>query len=407
MTSSAQGMDEPSVSPASKRPAVEIGCVIAGSLHPIDFAASRDALKDVVQLLEEGLPEFDWRIRIVHRREVLLEAPVDPMRLLDLGIQERDVGRWDFTFVLTEAELRALDSSFMLGAPSQVADVALLSTSRLDPAFRLEEADDAQRRAVLKRRLRALLMHLFGHLNDLPHAEEREDFMFDLSREMDLDVMDTFGEDAWRRLRARVHEVADPRMEERTSPGVLPFTMAVLWNSRRELLRGIRRIAPWEFPIRYGRLTTAAVSIEVILVVTAEAWELGMSQGLWSSIILSSIALLSASAYLVKRQHLVSHFATQRSEQAVVTSVALVSSVLLGMATTYSMLFVTTWLVAKLLFRPALVHSWTPSLLHVGEAHYLAMSAFIAAMGIIVGALGASFEQESYFRRVTMLDEET
>jgi len=196
-------------------------------------------------------------------------------------------------------------------------------------------------------------------------------------------------------------------VEERTSGSWLPFTLAVLWTSRRELLRGIRRIAPWQFPFRYGRLTTASVSTQVILAVTAEAWELGMSQSVRSVVVLSAAALLGASYYLVQRQHLVSYFATQRSEQGVTTGVAVVTSVLIGMATTYSLLFGTTWLVAKTLFRPVLVHNWTPSIPQVTEAHYLVLSGFIASLGIVIGALGASFEKESYFRRVTMLDEET
>lgn len=389
------------------RPAVEIGCVIAGDLHPVDFGAVRVALQRVIQMLAEHLPDFAWNVRLVHRREVVLDTPADPMRLLDLGLQERDVGRWDFTFVIAEAELRSLGRRSMLGAPSQVADVALLSTSRLDPAFVLEEANDGERRVVMQRRVAALVMHLLGHLNDLPHSEDPGDFMFDLAREMDLDRMAALSDDSWGRMRERISEVADPRVEERRSRWWIPFTLAVVWTSRRDLLRGIRRIAPWEFPLHYGRLTTASVSMQVILMVTAEAWELGMSQHWRSVLALSLAALLGASYYLVKRQNLVEDLTAQQSEQAVTTRVTVIASVLIGMATTYSLLFGSTWVIAKALFSPALIHSWTPSIAHVTEAHYLLLGGFIAAVGILIGALGASFERESYFRRVTMLDEET
>jgi hypothetical protein len=60
-----------------------------------------------------------------------------------------------------------------------------------------------------------------------------------------------------------------------------------------------------------------------------------------------------------------------------------------------------------LFFQPALVAGWAASL-HgaVSTRHYLILSAFVASFGLLIGALGASFEQYHYFRHVTYIDEE-
>jgi hypothetical protein len=35
------------------------------------------------------------------------------------------------------------------------------------------------------------------------------------------------------------------------------------------------------------------------------------------------------------------------------------------------------------------------------------MCGFVATLGVVLGALGASFESENYFRHVVLVDEET
>lgn len=39
--------------------------------------------------------------------------------------------------------------------------------------------------------------------------------------------------------------------------------------------------------------------------------------------------------------------------------------------------------------------------------HYLSHAGLVAALGIVIGALGASFERQYYFQHITYVDEET
>lgn len=393
---------------ASARPPIEIGWVLAGAVDKVDVAAVRAAMTQVTAALEAGLPEFAWRLTLVHRREVALSVPAEPMRLLDLGVMERDAARWDFVFVITEAPLASEERPFMLGAPSQAVDAAVLSTARLDPEFAFEKTARAKREAMLARRVTALSMHLFGHLNDLPHSADGADYMYPPEGEEDLDRMQWLSQEGWERLRRRLVQVADPRIEEGEHvPNRLAFFAKAAWLNRDEVLTGVKRIAPWRFPLRYSRLTTAAASTQLILIITAEAWELGMSQPGLRVALLSLASLFGTSYYILMRQHLISRLRHRLSEQSVITNSSIGIGVLLGMATTYAALFVTTWLAAESLFGRELVHHWTESIPRIGARHYLSLSGFVASLGLLIGALGASFEEETYFRRVTMLDEET
>jgi hypothetical protein len=405
------------VSDPGDLPLVELGWVLIAPTGALSRAALEEAIGLVSGYLKASLPEFDWRMSLVVRHDSSLGVPVEPTALLDIGVMERDAAHWDFALVVTEAPLLSHEKPFMLGAPAPLVDVAVLSTARLDPAVSGRtlltgepQAGPAagKRQDTLARRVAALVMHLFGHLNDLSHSDNPRDFLFDLRGEKDLDGMQELSAEGRERLRDRLGEVADPRLEETArDASTFVFYVQALWVNRSEVWAAIRRIAPWKFPFHYSGLTTASASTLLILVMTAEAWELGMSQPAWRVCLLSAVSLLATSYYIVLRQHLISRLGHHRTEQRVVTIVSTTVGVMLGMLTTYVLLFASTWVAAQALFSAQLVREWAASVPAIRQAHYFTFAAFVASAGILIGALGASFEKESYFRRIAMLGEET
>jgi hypothetical protein len=78
------------------------------------------------------------------------------------------------------------------------------------------------------------------------------------------------------------------------------------------------------------------------------------------------------------------------------------------MATTYAILFLLTLGLSQLLFSHKLVATWAVLLNgHIKTQHYVVFAAFVASLGLVIGALAASFELPSYFRHVAYVDEET
>jgi hypothetical protein len=335
-------------------------------------------------------------------------ARAEPVDLLDAGAAERDLGGWDFALVLTAADLRARFRPFALGTPSQALGVAVLSLARLDPTLRNAQPDPDR----LADRIATLALHMLGHLNGLGHREAPEDLMHDIQASGDLDGMRTFSPEEVAELDDEIADVADPRMEERADAhrlsGVV-FATRALWHERADVFDAVRQIRPWRFPLQFAKLTTAAVSTLVVLVMTAEAWDLGARQPAAVVIGLSVVILAIASVYLVQRQRLlVYRRGRRRSEQRVVSEASVLIAVAVGMATTYALLFIGTLALAALLFDRAILEGWAATL---GESialgHVFVFAGFVAAIGLAVGALGASFEEQTYFRHVALVDEET
>ena len=392
-------------------PLIEVGWVLAGSISKVDVRAVQQARLRMLRFLREQFPAFMWRMPVVRRRELEQTGKAEPVVLLDVGVAERDTRRWDYALVVTEAELQSYYKPFALGAPSQTLSVAVLSTARLDPAATLEDVDDAERRETMARRVLALALHLFGHLNDLDHRDDPADVMFNPDTAQDLDAPKAFAEEDHRRLEAELKETADVRLEELgTYRGhALRFYLRAMWRRRDDILSAVGETRPWLFPLRFSRLTTAAMSTLLILTITAEAWDLGMSQIPAVVLMLSLAALAGTSLYILKRQQLLVRRRLRRlSEQRVVGNVAIVLAVALGMMTTYVLLFAVTLTVSQVFFSAALVQTWAASVggtIHFG--HYLVLAGFVASLGLLIGALGASFEAQGYFRHVAYVDEET
>ena len=218
----------------------------------------------------------------------------------------------------------------------------------------------------------------------------------------DLDGMTRFAPDMAQRLRVELQDVADPRLEEADAAlnGIVPFAgrlgrlkfaaMAAMHNWR-DVLVILRRAKPWQLPLRLGRLVTAAVSSLVVLLMTAEAWEAGMSQPAWRLTVLSLVALGVATFYLIRKQRLLvarprRGRPARHSERRSVGNVAVTLAVLIGMSVTYGLLFTASLAAAWLFYPDALVRNWAASVeLPIAFHHYVRLAAGVAALGLSIG----------------------
>ena len=395
-------------------PDVVVGWVQAGPLDDTQREAFNRARALVREALQRELPGFAWSFPFLRRRDLVTGgAEAEPVDLLDAGVTERRVAGWDFALVVTAADLRARFRPFALATPAQALDTAALSMARIDPGVRDSGMTDAERAERMGYRLAALALHAFGHLNGLDH-EAREDAVMHAPRSpSDLDLSSlSFTEPNRTEIEAELHDVADPRLEEETAFERLSdaaFVVKAILLNWADVADTVVQIRPWRFPFQLSKLTTAAFSTLVVLVMTAEAWDLGTRQPVGLVLTLSAAVLVIASVYLVRKQRLMVHRRSRRrSEQRVVAEASVLLAVGIGMATTYALLFVSTLALAGLLFDRAILEGWAATLGEsIATGHIVVFASFVATIGLAVGALGASFEEQTYFRHVALVDEET
>lgn len=408
-------------------PLIELGWLVVGDPTSFQLDAVRSAHEGVSKTLEAGFPQFRWALPLISGSSAPPSAGIDePAGRLDEGVQTRDLRGWDFAFVITPFDLRSHYKSHALAVPSRALAVAVISLARLSADVRTAGVRTAGVRTAgeqtagersagerndptrLAQRIRTLALHAFGDLNGLWHREASDAVMRSFDSVSDLDRPGGFDDDERERLELALEQVADLRLEEATaSPSPFRFYLRASRERAGEIASATLQARPWEFPLRLSRLTTAALSALCLLLVTAEVWDLGTSQRAATIVSLSVGVVALATAFILTRQRLLLRRArTRLSEQAVVMNVSAVLIVVSGLTTTYAMLFASTLLLGFGLFDPDLMARWAPEAAGRGRS-LIGMAGLIAALGLLIGSLGASLEGQDYFRHVIYADEET
>ena len=390
---------------------IELGWLMISALSKSELQAVTSARDRMLNHLQQTFPQFIWRMPLLRKRKALRQSYDEAALLLKEGLNERDAHHWDFTFVITATDLKSYDKPYALAMPSQALAVGVISLARLIPQTLTTDHQSIDI-PLLTHRLYALGLHLLGDLNGLAHHTEPHHFMYQPDDVSSLDHMKIYGEKEQSELAEELADVADVRLEEQMpiqATSAFVFYFKALWHLRDEIVSSVIQAKPWEFPLRLSRLTTAALSTLMILMMTAEVWELGMNQPLLFIGLFSFVVLLGTSAFIIKRQKLLLQRNRQRlTEQIVITNTTITLVVILGMATTYGLLLGLVLVLCGVLFPYDLVVNWVGLLNRdeIGLTHYAALAQMIAALGIVIGSLGASFEGQEYFQYIAYVDEE-
>lgn len=404
--------DKPQPTVASNAaPMIEVGMVMVGRLGRIDrhaISATRDRLR---AWLQEAFPDFHWQIALVHRDEVPLSVRQEPSALLQDGSHLRNSEGWDFGLLFTSADLISRYQPYALAVTSSALDLAIFSTSRVDPRASDTEVDEGTRIESLTAGLLNLCLHALGRLNGLANSENPSNVMFAPHSSKTLVGEREFTELQHGAMVNNLGQIADQRLEETDNAlelTALRFYLHSAWINRHEIAAAVWHAKPWEFPVRLLRLSAAALSAMLILLITAESWHLASIQGLGKLSSLLGGAILITSAFVAVRQRLFAQRLTYRiTEQTVITDLVAAIVVTLGMIATAAALLVFGLVIAWLFFSNELVAAWiTSDVSQVDWRNHLQTNILVATLGILVGALGASFEDQHHFRHVVFVDGE-
>ncbi len=422
----------------TERLPLDIGVVCAGSLSTAQQDLIVAAARRLEAVLQQRFSDFRWVLHVRNRRDIGEFSREESSQLLRQAADERDTARWDFVVLVTADELIAHYRRFALAALSRPLDAAVVSIARLQGrapevteqsgpnAARsapgqaskvaeqsgLEAAEPEPDEATTVDRLSTLMLHAIGHLGGLSPASGAASLLYRPGSAVHLDAMTSFAPAQIEELRKNFAAVADTRLEDAIDSSIshLAFQLRASWINRKVIVDAVLAARPWQFPRHLNRLSTTAVSTVALLLMTAESWDLGLSQ---SPASLTGMALLIwflTTAFVLTRQQLLLGRHHHPREQIVVTHVSAALIVLAGLAVTWVAIGSLALLAASALFEPALVRSWAASTeagAHAGGAlTYVKMATFCASIGLLISSLGASFEDEHHLQHVVFVDEE-
>jgi hypothetical protein len=368
--------------------------VLATDLRDFDTAdAYEQTCTRLQKVLLEQFSQFCWQVDFLNRNRYAPRGAIDPLPLLTFGLQEKLGHHWDYALVVVPNALKPRRRVHTIGIPSSVLETAVLSSADLD-----EQSPQFCDHLV------ALSLHLLGHLWGLEHCDAGPMQPPEDLRRLRLSSFPDFQQQI---AADRLDEVADKRLEEQTKHwNRAAFYWRAFWADPKSILIDIVGYSPWKLPLKAGRLTAAAAVSLMLLLLAAEAWEVGVHLSFPLLVVSAIFALIVAAAFIFAGQNLgqISRTVGWR-EQLTRTRIVIFGTVLLGMIALWLLLFGASFFIGWLLPHEVLA-GWIrePSLSSLQLGRH---AAFMAVLGVLAGALGGNLEDEDEIKAELLFDEET
>jgi predicted Zn-dependent protease len=325
-----------------------------------------------------------------------------PLDFLQIGMTEKLERDIHFLLIVTEVDLSSQTFSYTLALPSQLTNVAVVSTKRLNPAFWGDENNEA----LSVRHLSALLFHSFGHLLNLSHSQDNTNVMYDFASVEELAVMEKLT-DAQRK---QMKQALPREARERTSnKNHWLFAIRTFFRDWRSIARAVIRANPFQLITRLPTMITAALSVMIVMFFSAEVWDVGSTVELYQIAMFSAVAVVTATAVLYRAFAFSGMINRGRvlAESTAVTGAATVLSLLLTMLLLFVLFMGLSYLGTVTIFPRQLMETWPTVDPAIRTLDHLKLSLFVAALGVLAGSLGGRADSKDLIRGVLFVDEET
>lgn len=363
---------------------------------------ARRAVEDAADRLETATGVV-WRF---HDEEPIRLSDDDtrrPSDFLDEASLRMVEGPYDLVLVVTNATLTSRRREAVPGLASPVSRVAVVSTRRLTVTSREEPSRDLSDEAV-RWNAATLVVHLFGHVLGARHGSGGSvmaPFRFDESRR----AVPGFDDGAASRLRRRTDRMPEHEQVIRSPVRRLLFHVRnAVAHPHQVVSPLVRNRAPF-LALSLPKLATAAVTPTLVLVFSAETWDVGVHMTNTVVAGFAGASILAATVYLTSIQRLFFPRKERRivTEHMAVVNVAVFLTILVAVVGLFAMVGLLMLGIELLIFPPDLITNW-PTLENptVGLLDLVHTAAFISTIGVLTGALAGGLESRTVVRHLAL-----
>ncbi len=368
---------------------------------------SRRTVRDVTEELANATG-MQWKFHIEEPSRLSDDSSRGSSGFLDEASLRMVEGPFDVIVVITDVALISRAWHVVAGLASPVSRVIVISTRKFlitprDKPVRTLDAESVRWNAA------TLLLQLIGHLLGLGHNPKEgfvmSEFSFDESRRR----IPRFGADERRRLKYLVKDAPETQLNGGGRIRVLWFHLisagrnlglifSALWRNRAPLL-----------PLSLPRLATAAVAPTIILIFSAEIWDVGLGMTITATTVFCVLSLIAAILYLTNVHNLFYPRKEKRiiTEHMAVVNVVIFLTVSLGILGLFVMVGLLMLFIDIYIFPPELMNTWT-TLDHpvIDFWDRVQLAVFISTVGVLTGALAGGLENRSVVRHLALFMDE-
>ncbi|MDS0259724.1 hypothetical protein NDI56_10000 [Haloarcula sp. S1CR25-12] len=384
---------------------VDVGVLVAHEpadpdrLRSFASRAAADAVDELASATDVG-----WRFFLESPRRLPDSERRRPSEFLDSATHEMVEGPYDMVLVVTDVALVSSRQRFVPGLASPLARVAVLSTRNLRRAPRGEPTRSFGDGAV-RWNGATLLVHLLGHVLGARHRDADGGVMEPFEFVPDRQSVPPMDADVAAYLRRIAGEIPAEEGRPRGPVGRLAFHVRSAARNPGRVLRALVNSRAPLLPLSLPKLSTAALTPTLVIVFSAESWDVGFNIDNATVALFAVASVLVAAGYLFFAQNL--SFPRKRhrlvTEHTALVNVTVLLVLVLAMGGLFTLVWGVMLVIELVVFPPNLMSNW-PSLEDpaVGFLDLVRTGAFISTIGVLSGALAGGLESRTIVSHLTL-----
>ena len=364
-------------------------------------------INDVNGKLEDATG-IKWFFEIADTLQLENGKVRSPSEFLDSASQIMAEGPYDIVSVITDVGLMSRKKRIEAGLCSSVARIMVISTRKLITTGRNKETRSLHDEHV-RFNSALLFLHLTGHilgLKDVPAINSKIMGAVDFNSE--LKTIPSYNAREKEILRKKAPKAPDRELKNGNT--VETFIFHVLMTSRhlKDFFKPLLESRPLLLFLFLPGLATAAIAPALILIFTAETWDVGLGMTNGTAAFFAVVSILCASFYLVRIQSL---FLPRKEKRIVTEHLAVANSVIyfsiffacIGL---FSLVTGLMLVIEIYIFPPDLIQTWpTLNKPEVSLTDKIRLAVFISTVGVTTGALAGGLESRTFIQNLALFRE--
>lgn len=388
-------------------PEMNVGVLIAsGKIIEEEelMSFAKNLAKDVNGKLEEatGIP---WFFDKSQKYQLINSKTKRPSDFLDPATLKMAEGPYDLIIVITDAGLMSRRHNLVYGLCSEISRVVVISTRKFLSTERRKDPLELGAEKIRKNGAN-LLLHLIGHILGLEHVPPGESkLMRRYEFRENMRTPGSFTEKEKRILSKDSKKIPD--RELRNGNWVETFIFHVLMTLRhpQKFLYPILTNNSLFLSLSLPGLATAAVAPAIILIFTAEIWDVGLGMTNSTAIFFAVVSIMLASFYLVRIQSLFLPRKEKRilTEHLAVANSVIYVSIFLACIGLFLLVGGLMMFIEIYVFPPDLMQTWpTLNKPEITLLDKIRLAVFISTIGVTTGALAGGLESRTLIRHLSL-----
>lgn len=314
-------------------------------------------------------------------------------------------GRLDLVIVLTDVPLSAQDKAMVHGSYSKTARVAVMTTHRM-----LQDENADARRTIrdpaVVLNATTLFLHLLGHLMGVVHQWHRGDVMAPFRFDPDRGEPH-YSQGQRARFKRRARKLPDQKVAVAGPLMSSIFHVVSAFRNMGEVLGPVLRFRALRIPLSMPAMVTAALVPVLVLVFTAEIWDVAFHMSDRIAYWFAGMTILLGAFYV----SIVHNLFFPRKERETLTEHAAVVNVVVWFCMLQALmgLFLVVgtfvWVLEVYVFPAGLMSKWTGLESAATLADKLRLAVFISTLATLTAALAGGLDRNVAVRNMALFSD--